>query len=170
MQHTGAGWGTTPAFSRGNVLPPAGNGAGSAILRSSRWDSRAGSQILALPAFQQEWLLGRCSKAEVGRRKVPSKPACHPSTSTIALVLQTNSSNWQILKENRAAGLCSKVSRPGSAAGMNPMHQQRSDPKVKPAIRAPAERAGQALPSASSNSTDVKKPWADLCQLRANPS
>lgn len=64
----------------------------------------------------------------------------------------------------------SSASSPGSAAVMNPMHQQHSDPKVKLAIRAPAERAGQALSSASYNSTDVKKPWADLCQLRASSS
>lgn len=49
--HARAGWGTTPAFSRGNVFPSGGNGAGAAILRSSRWDSRAGSQIQALPGF-----------------------------------------------------------------------------------------------------------------------
>lgn len=78
MQHSGmqagAGWGRTPVFSRGNVFPSVGNGAGTAILGSSRWGSRAGSQIQALPAFLQEELLARCSKAEAGRVKVPSKP------------------------------------------------------------------------------------------------
>lgn len=53
---------------------------------------------------------------------------------------------------------------------MNPRHQQHSDPKVKLAIRAPAERAGQALLSAGYHSADVKNPRADLCQLRADSS
>lgn len=174
--HAGAGWGTTPVFSRGNVFPPAGNGADTVILRSSRWDSRAGSQIQALPAFQQVELLGRSSgsKAEVGRIKVPT--TClpwllQPSRTTNTLPLLTDLANWQILRGNRAASLeQSPVPSPASAAVRSPKHQQHSDPKVKLAIRDSAERAGQALPSASDNSTDVQKPWAGLCQLRANAS
>lgn len=73
-------------------------------------------------------------------------------------------------KQSSIALQQSSVPRPGSAAVMNPKLQQHSDPKVKSAIRAPAERAGQALPSASYNFTDLRNPWVDLCLLRASSS
>lgn len=131
------------------------------------WEPDPGTpRLSARVAAGQELQLQRRGRQEESAKQ----PACHPSTSTIALPLQTNLSNWQILRGKRAAGFCSKASSPGSASVMNPVHQQHPDPRVKPAIRAPAQKAGQALPSASYNSTDVKKAWADLCQLRANSS